>query len=58
LFAIATMFLKITNYKSVKIEQTFERRETPKPLVDEWRLTGTTVLWVVLILLWHHSRTA
>jgi len=43
----------------VKIEQTFKRLETPKPLVDERRLTGATVLCgVVLILLWRHSRTA
>jgi len=34
------------------MEQTFERHETPKPLVDEWRLTGATVLWWVLLILY------
>jgi len=29
------MFLKIANYRSVKIGQTFERREMPMPLMGE-----------------------
>jgi len=31
----------------VKIGQTFERREMPMPLMDEWRLMGATILCVI-----------
>jgi len=49
LFAIAQMFLKIANYVGQKLGQTFERRGTPMPLMDEWRLMGA-ILCVIIIL--------
>jgi len=52
LFAIAPMFLKIgwPSYVSrSKIGKTFERSDTPMPLINEWRLSGT-ILCLILIL--------